>query len=287
MTRGVDLLPDRDGAARFLPWTIAVMVYLAALAIAGALALDGALRRFDQGVSGTATVQLPGGDAKSVAQALQLLRDTPGVRDARPLDTPELERLIEPWLGKGALPPGISLPALIDLRLDARALPDLEALGQRLAAAVPGAKLDDHQAWLDRLRWLGRAGQLIALIVVAAVTLATVAMVIVSTRAGLAQHQGVIEMLHLIGARDRWIAAHVQGHALSLALRGGLLGLAFAAFTLFALWRLGDGVFGTLLPTLTLHPAQWGMLAGLAPAGALIAMLTARLTVLGALARRP
>ena len=287
MAARVDLLPDRDGAARFLPWTIAVMIYLAALAIAGAMALDGALRRFDQGISGTATVQLPGGDAKQLAQALRVLRDTPGVLDARPLDTPELERLIEPWLGKGSLPAGISLPALIDVRLDPRALPDLRALDQRLGAAVVGAKLDDHQAWLDRLRWLGRAGQLIALVVVAAVMLATIALVIVSTRAGLAQHQGVIEILHLIGARDRWIARQVQGHALSLALRGGLLGLSLAALTLFALWRLGGGVFASVLPSVTLHPAQWGMLVGLAPAGALIAMLTARLTVLGALARRP
>jgi cell division transport system permease protein len=124
-------------------------------------------------------------------------------------------------------------------------------------------------------------------VVVLAVTLATVAIVIVTTRAGLAQHQGVIEVLHLVGARDRWIAARVQGHALGLAFRGGLLGLSLAAITLFALWRLGDGLFGGLLPQVSLAPAQWGLLVGLAPAGALIAMLTARLTVLGALARQP
>jgi cell division transport system permease protein len=287
MARRAELLPDRDGAARFLPWTIAVMVYLAALAIAGALALDGAMRRFDRGLTGAITVQLPGGDVPALASALQVIRDTPGVLDARPLDDKELQRLVEPWLGRGALPSGVVLPALIDVRIDPQARPNLNGLANRLANAVPGAQLDDHQSWVSRLRFLGRAGQWIAVVVVLAVTLATVAIVIVTTRAGLAQHQGVIEVLHLVGARDRWIAARVQGHALSLALRGGLLGLALAALTLFALWRLGEGVFGALLPTVSLAPAQWGMLIGLAPVGALIAMLTARLTVLGALARQP
>jgi cell division transport system permease protein len=282
-----ELLPDRDGAARFLPWTVAVMIYLAALALAGALALDSGLRRFDRSISGTATVQLPGADARSLARALEILYETPGIAGARPLDEPELQRLVEPWLGKGSLPAGVALPALIDLRLDPVERPDLKALARRLAAELPGAQLDDHQSWVARLQLLGRAGQWVAAVVVLAVTLATIAIVIVTTRAGLAQHQGVIEVLHLIGARDRWIAARVQGHALSLAFRGGLLGLSLAALTLFALWRFGDGVFGNLLPAVTLTPAQWGMLVGLAPAGALIAMWTARLTVLGALARRP
>lgn len=287
MARQPDLLPDRDGAARFLPWTIAVMVYLAALALAGALALDGSMRRFNVGLAGTATVQLPGGDAAAVERALGVLRATTGVVAARALPHDELEALVEPWLGKGTLPGGIALPALIDLTLDVRARPDLAALAERLRAAVPGAALDDHRAWLDRLVWLGRAGQVVALAIMAAAMLATMAMVIVATRAGLAQHQQVIEVLHLIGARDRWIAGRVQGHALSLALRGGLLGLSLTALTLFGLWRLGEGLFGTLLPGVSLAPAQWGLLVGLAPVGALLAMLTARLTVLRALARRP
>jgi len=287
MARAPDLLPDRDGAARFLPWTIAVMVYLAALALAGALALDGAMRRFHLGLAGTATVQLPDGDAAAVGRALDVLRATSGVRAARPLPPDELQALVAPWLGKGALPDGIALPAMIDVTLDPAAKPDLVALAAKLQAAAPGATLDDHRAWLDRLVWLGRAGQLVALAVVAAAMLATMAMVIVATRAGLAQHQQVVEVLHLIGARDRWIAGRVQGHALSLALRGGLLGLALTALTLFALWRLGQGLFGTLLPGVALAPAQWGLLVGLAPAGALLAMLTARVTVMRALARLP
>jgi len=287
MARQPDLLPDRDGAARFLPWTIAVMVYLAALALAGALALDGSMRKFALGVGGTATVQITGADAAALEQARAMLRATPGILEVRVLPREELESLVEPWLGKGTLPGGIALPAMIDLKFDPRARPDLEGVNRQLQAAVPGAVLDDHHLWLDRLLWLGRAGQAVALAVVLATGLATVAMVIVATRAGLAQHQSVIEVLHLIGARDRWIAGQVQGHALSLALRGGLLGLSIAALTLFALWRLGADLFGSLLPGVVLAPAQWGLLAGLAPLGALIAMLTARLTVLRALARQP
>ena len=280
-----ELLPDRDGAARFLPWTMAVMVYLAALALAGAAALDGALSRYDAGVAGTATVQLPAGDAAAVEQALGLIRGTAGVVEARALSPIELNALVEPWLGKEALAAGLVLPALIDIRF-AGERTDLRGLAAGLAAALPGARLDDHHAWLDRLLFLGHAVRWTVAAIVLAIALAAVAVVVVTTRAGLAQHQGVIEILHLVGARDQWIARRVQGHALTQAFRGGLIGLSLAALTLFGLWRAGDGLFGNLLPGLALSAIEIGLLVGLAPLAALIATVTARLTVMRALARQ-
>ena len=63
-SRAIDIPFDRDGSGRFLPWLIALMVYLAALASSGALALDGALERWDRGLAGTLTVELPPAQAR-------------------------------------------------------------------------------------------------------------------------------------------------------------------------------------------------------------------------------
>src|SRR3954465_6665855 len=57
--RRIDLPPAGDGSGRFLPWIIALMVYLAALALAGMMALHGAIERWDSALVGTLTVQLP------------------------------------------------------------------------------------------------------------------------------------------------------------------------------------------------------------------------------------
>jgi cell division transport system permease protein len=52
----------------------------------------------------------------------------------------------------------------------------------------------------------------------------------------------VIEVLHLIGANDSFIAAHFQRHFLQLGLKGGLIG-GGSAIALFLLAELASGSF--------------------------------------------
>src|SRR5262249_54134937 len=52
----------------------------------------------------------------------------------------------------------------------------------------------------------------------------------------------VIEVLHLIGAKDSFIAAHFQRHFLQLGLKGGLIG-GGSAIALFALAGIASGSF--------------------------------------------
>lgn len=293
MRRRRDIPLDRDGSARFLPWLIALMVYLAALATSGALVLDGALARWDNGLSGTLTVAIPASAADDgVAAALTVLKATPGVTAAAALDRNATARLVEPWLGAGVSAAELPLPRLIDVRTDVANAIDFGALRARLAAAAPGAVLDDHRLWLGRLRGLVRSVEATALGIVSLIGTAAVLTVVFTTRAGLAMHREVIELLHIMGARDRYIAAQFQREALRLGLTGGLLGLALAVMTLLGLGHaaeapqaLAQGL--ALLPALQLEPWHWAALAAVPVAAAIIAMLTARFTVLGALARLP
>src|SRR3546814_4264720 len=50
---------DRDSSGRYLPLLVAIMVYLAALALAGGLAMNKLAARWDSGLAGALTVQLP------------------------------------------------------------------------------------------------------------------------------------------------------------------------------------------------------------------------------------
>lgn len=295
LRRRLDIPLNRDSSVRFLPWIIALMVYLAGLALAGTLVLQGTLQRWDASLSGTLTVQLPPpGDGKpdALAAALALLRPVRGVTSAEPLSPEATRRLVEPWLGTALTAAELALPQLIDLRIDPAAPPDLAALRARLAAAVPGAVLDDHRLWLDRLAGLVLSIEATALAIVLLIGGAAVLTVVFTTRAGLAVHHAVVEVLHLIGARDGYIAGQFQRQALDLALRGGIIGLALTLLTLLAIGRVSaaTALFGEhvrLLPSLALRPWHWLALALLPFAAALIAMLTARVTVLRALKRMP
>jgi cell division transport system permease protein len=289
--RRLDLPTDGDGSGRFLPWIIGLMVYLAALALAGMMALQGAIERWDSALAGTLTVQLPAGAGRELDAALALLRATPGVTRAEPLDAAANAALLERWLGPGLAANELRLPILIDLRVDPARPLDHAALAQRLAAVAPTARLDDRHGWLDRLYDIALTIELIAGAIVILVTAAAVMSIVFATRTGLAIHHGTVEVLHLIGARDTFIAAQFQWPALRLGLRGGLIGLVPAVLTLLALGQVTGGMTPpsslSTLPGLTLAPWHWIVLLMLPVAAGCTALITARATVLRALARMP
>jgi cell division transport system permease protein len=288
----LDLPLYRDGSVRFLPWIVAVMVYLASLALAGTLVMRDVAGRWDRGLAGTLTVELPatparGLDDGAVERTLKVLRTTPGVVRADPLDARHTAELLEPWLGGNVDVADLPLPRLIDLRIEPHAGMDLADLGQRLAAAVPGAKLDDHRRWLDRVLRTALAIEAVAGLVVLLVGMAAVLAVIFATRTGLAVHHGIVEVLHLIGARDGYIARQFEWQALRLSLRGGIAGLLLAALTLAGIAAVtAPGEAARLLPAFS-APTEWMLLLLLPIAAGLVAMLTARITVLRALGRLP
>jgi cell division transport system permease protein len=293
----LDLPLERDGSVRFLPWIVALMVYLASLALAGTLVVRDAVARWDRGLTGTLTVELPapsaaGRDDGAVELALKVLRATPGVLRAEPFDARRTAALLEPWLGNDIDAQDLPLPRLIDVETGPRAGLDLGALGQRLAAAVPGAQLDDHRRWLDRVLRTALAIEIVAGMVVALVGSAAVLAVVFATRTGLAVHHGIVEVLHLIGARDGYIARQFEWHALRLGIKGGIAGLVLAIATLVGVaaaaaqaGAIDDAV--RVLPALSAPATEWALLLLLPVAAGLVAMLTARITVLRALKRLP
>jgi cell division transport system permease protein len=267
------------------------MVYPAALAIAGALVAHKVITRWDKGLAGQITVQIPAppsgyntAQGDRVVQAVRFLQEAPGVREVRALGDDELAALLEPWLGVEQVAPDLPMPSLIAVTLDERQRPDLEALGQRLDEVVPGAILDTHERWLAQLLRLARSVELLAILVVALVGAAAVVTVVFVTRTGLSVHLQVIEVLNLIGAQDRYVAQQFQSHALWLGLRGGMLGLLLAVVTLVAVYFLVVRQTA-LLPDVEFTPLDWGVMAALPVVVALTAMYTARVTVLRTLSR--
>jgi len=288
-TRRSDLQLERDSLGRFLPWLIAFMVYLSILAMAGMLTLNNLSERWNKGLSGTLTVQVPPPDETAAAVAshpkrlnaiLAVLKKTPGVTRADLLTEDHLLSLLEPWLGAGVAVGDLPLPRLIDVEFESGASIDIMALQGRLSAIVAGTLVDDHGIWLKRLITLIRTVQVLAMAVLAFIGLATVGTVIFTTRTGLAIHQDAIEVLHLIGAQDSYIARQFANRALMLGLKGGAISLVLALPTLWGIGYLAGSLQSGILPAMALPATGWLTLFGLPLAVALIAMVTARLTVM-------
>ncbi|MBI5165709.1 MAG: cell division protein [Magnetospirillum sp.] len=293
--RRSDLPLRGDATSRYLPWLVALMVFLSAVAIAGAFALNGMIDRWDRDVAGTLTVQVTpvtgdGGEALTedrVKAAAEVMRRTPGILAVRPLDKQQTLALLEPWLGSTEVVQDLPLPRLIDVTVDSDARIDLAAVSERLTKAVPGATIDDHRVWLSRLINLSRTIQWLALAIVGLIGAVTSLAVIYATRTGMSVHHGVIEVLHLIGAHDDYIARQFADRAFSLGFGGGLIGLGMAVPALTAIGWAARRVEGGFVPQLTLPFTAFVVIGTLPAVAAVVAMLAARVTVHGSLARMP
>ena len=289
-----DLPLGADAAARFLPWIVGAMVYLAALALASAFAVNLAIGGWRADITGELTIEVPAGDemdatarAERLDRVMGALTGIDGIAGVSIIGPAEVERLLEPWLGPDAAAADLPLPDLVAVTLDDGAAPDFALLDARLAAAVPGAQFDDHRAWIHRLDRFGLLVELLTGAIVLLVAGAAALAVVFVTRTGLDIHRQTVDLVHLLGARDRYIARLFERHALAFGFVGGVLGLAAAAATISAIALAVHRLAAGLLPAVTLGIGHWAALAALPIAAAGIAMLTARVTVLRTLARGP
>ena len=272
-----------------MPWVIAIMVALTVIAGAGGLALSNLADTARSELSGAATVQ--------VVETLKVERDRqtraaeaalsglPEVAGVRVVPDDELNALLDPWLGSEG-DEAVPVPALIDVELRGPANAErLASLRRALAPVAPAARVDAQSSWLgpvftaiSSLQWLA-----IALVVLLALTSA--AAVWLAARSALGGNRGTIEIVHLLGGTDAQIARIFQRSVGFDAAAGGAVGLALGMAAVLVLGRQFAALGSGMVAGGGLGAIDWVLIAAIPLLGVVIAMFTARLTVLGALRR--
>lgn len=284
--RRAPLLPEAGAGGAPLTAVIAVISFLAVLAMASVLIINQSASRWTAELQSEITVQIKGADAAEIAAgasaAIRLLEETDGVLEATLLNSDETAALLEPWLGRDNAAAFLNIPALIEVKITPGRRATLDQLRTQLSELVPGATLDDHAAWHNRLATAARSGQALAFSVFLIVLGAACAISIFAARAGLAANHGIISVLHLVGATDKFIAAEVQRRFFVLGLRGALAGLVLA---LAALWLAATAINSglgadTFLPEFSMGGWLVLWLFAVPMATCLVTAITARLTVM-------
>lgn len=277
-------LPRGRNRQSLVPWVIMVMMYLCGMGMVAGLSLNGAVSGWASDLERKATVQVALADAdarqRTARAAVDSLRTLPAVESARILPDSEVSALLEPWLGENATEAGLPVPVLIDVTFRSGRQVDMDAVRATLKAKAPGAALDDHTRWLGQLKDLSSLLQFLSWAVVGLVLVATAAIVVFGTRAGLASQRRAVRIMHMMGADDRTIAGEFQHQALMDGFKGGLAGTLLCLLTLYVLGHMVQKLGTGLLPQLSLHGPAILALIVLPLFAALLTLLTARITVM-------
>jgi cell division transport system permease protein len=288
------IMPRWEGAAP-LDLVIAVMAFLASLALGASLVAEVTAKSWRAGLAESITVQiLPPTGARpqtrldgETSVVLSILQGTRGIIHVKALSESESRSLIAPWLGSTAMIPDLPLPRLVDAKLEPGATVDMATLRQRLRSGAPDSLLDDHARWLDRLKNLAKGVIWSAWGIMALIAVATSAAVTFATRAGLAAHRDIVSLLHLMGARGGFIARALEWHYFTSAVLAAFIGASLAGGLLVIAGGIEQSGIEPVpfLPPISLAPAQliWLFLVPLA--AGLIALATTRLSVLAVLNR--
>ena len=266
-----------------------LMVFFAGLTTAGALSLNSMLGRWSRSISGSLTVQiLPLEENGKINikktqletdEVLSVLRKTEGVASANVLTDSQLKDLLKPWLGDSFLLDDLPMPRLIDVRLIPDTVVDLDKLKNVLAKRAPNASLDIHKLWLGKLVNLAQTLSLLASSLLALVIATTSILVIYVPCSGLDVHRPIIELLHLIGAHDDYIAKQYAERIAFLSSLGAVIGFVLVLPVIFMVSSLAEGIRGGLLSEARFDVWSWILLSLIPVFAVLLSTLTAYWTV--------
>jgi cell division transport system permease protein len=278
------IVPRASIAGRALVAVVAIMTFLASITTGAVLLVSASAAEWQSDVASEITVQVrpaAGRDLeRDTAAVADAIRAQPGIVEVRPFTKQESAKLLEPWLGSGLSFDDLPVPRVIIARVQPGVALDLAALRNRVAQIAPSASVDDHRAWIERMRSMTGATVFAGIGILVLVIIATIISVSFATRGAMAANRPIVEVLHFVGAGDRYIANRFLRHFLRLGLEGGLIGggvamLGFGFSESIAGWFSGTPVgdqFAALLGTFSLRPS--GYLA-LAAQAVLIAAITA------------
>ena len=284
-----DIPLNADPSGRFVPWIIALMVYLATISLMVAFIVSALVHRWDTGFSQRLSIEIPAsnifnpqGDsegAKIREQIIQALLKTPGIGSVRTLPRDEMVSTLKPWLGEGTDVSQLPLPTLLEVEISNRAHLNDRLLTQSLKSLLPGIIIEDHQGWQHGFLDLAYSAQVIGLLIVSMIILAAISTIAFTSQTSLIIHRSVIEILYLVGATDTYIARQFQNHALRVGIKGGTVGFCLSLGTFILLKFFARHLDTTLFEEVISTSMLWGIAILVPFFVTLFMMISARVAV--------
>ncbi|MES0869685.1 cell division protein FtsX [Pseudovibrio sp. SCP19] len=278
------IVPPQAISGQALMLVVAIMSFLACLTVGFVAIVNDAANDWTNDLVREVTVQIRPADGVNMLQeidrTLALVREFPGVGEARALSDEETKGLLQPWLGAGLELEELPVPRLVLVEINDPELLDLAEMKAQIEQDIRAASVDDHRVWNRQLSAMANTAVLVGFGILVLVLFSMVLSVIFATQAAMSGNKDVVEVLHFVGAEVSFIASEFQRHFLWLGLKGGIIGGTIAAVSFLIIGFFGSSdvtsVSGNQVQAL-FGSAQVGTIGylGVVAVVALVAVLTA------------
>lgn len=280
------LLPASDAREAALFFVIGALCFLAALAALTTRGTYKAAEAWGAQIEGDITVVMRDTDRRTAEQAATRVENFANVFEARILSREEVETLLEPSLGPGGMPDGLPIPMLMVVQADIAVGDPSDDIAEVLDAFSIDGDVAGNAGYADNVRGALGVLRLVALSIVALLSATAIAVIAFATHAALLARRDIVDVLHLSGAEDRYIAGLFERRFWILALQAGLGGAVAALMVTALIVFTGSGAQGVeaqLLPRLSLDFWDIVILLVTPIMAGLAARIAARITVLASL----
>ena len=248
------LLNTRQDNARTLITVLAIMAFIASLALVFALSANRLKTDWQSDLSRSATIQvmLENSEVRDlkIKSALSILETQLPAASIKELSSDDAKALLRPWLGSVDLPDDLPIPALISVEFPSAADLNIEALQSQLLAEGLIVDIDDHSRWSAQIKRTGRGLLASALAMLGLIFFACAAVSAFATQAALSAQRDVIRVLLQVGASDKFVTKLFIKQAGKRGLISGFIGVILGTIAAL-IARIKRNADTALLPDLT------------------------------------
>ena len=282
LNRHAELPLNKDKANLFLEIIMAITVFLFAVALSGYFLVGTVVDKWNKSIQGSLTVQImPSDNLLSqedndlrINKVISFFEGLPKVHKVVLVSDKQLQQLMSPWLGQNTDISDLPLPQLLDVYIDDYDF-DYEKTASNLKEIAPYASINDHRIWLHRLLQLAVSVKTLAMSILLMILTVCVLSIFYATCTSLGIHKDIIAILHIMGAKDTYIAQQYARRGFIIGLISGVVGLLLACMSFKILAFVAADMDQGFIGGLSLNLTNWIILSGLPIITAVISMLTA------------
>ena len=276
-----------EGQDWFLPLLIGLLQYLLAILLIVFLVFNGLVQRWDVTLNHHVTLEIMQSNATPIDPLIDYIKADPAIKGVSIVSDKQLAITLQPWLGNVAdeIIDNLPLPRLVDLELKEGVSFNVNTMLLQLKQKFPDQQVDISNSWAAEILSLIKGLRILASFLLVLLVLIVVIVVFFTVRSRLKIHFDEIELLHVTGASDQFIARLFQRQIRGSAVKGALLGLILFGVTagLFSAYNAmqpSDLLLNSIIPLKTMALPLLIAVLALPLFILVVASLTARFSVM-------